>query len=144
MDSERRPRRVIQLLAAAAAVLVGCAPGGATTSTTPLIVPTRPVVVPDSATFVRVHADSVRHPYTAADVQFMSGMIPHHSQAIAMARMTPTHGASPTIRRLADRIINAQLDEIVTMQQWLADRRQRVPEARPGPMKMVMNGLEHE
>jgi len=144
MDSERRPIRVTRLLAAAAVLVVGCARAATTTTTYPLIVPTRPVVVPDSATYARAHADSVRHPYTDADIQFMSGMIPHHSQAIAMARMAPTHGASAAVRRLADRIINAQLDEIVTMQQWLADRRLQVPEARPGPMKMVMDGMEHE
>ena len=66
--------------------------------------------------------------FTAADVHFMSAMIGHHAQAITMARMAPTHGASPTIRTLAERIINAQQDEITTMQQWLRDRGQPVPD----------------
>jgi uncharacterized protein (DUF305 family) len=147
MGSERRPVRVRVPGWTAAVLLAACthaATTATTTSTRPLIVPTRPVVAPDSAAYARAHADSVRHPYTQADIHFMSGMIPHHSQAIAMARMAPTHGASPAVRRLADRIINAQLDEIVTMQQWLIDRHQQVPEARPGPMKMMMNGMEHE
>ncbi|GAC1659204.1 MAG: hypothetical protein NVS4B3_27180 [Gemmatimonadaceae bacterium] len=47
------------------------------------------------------------------------------------------------MRTLAERIINAQQDEIVTMQQWLADRGQPVPEARATGMKMMMNGAEH-
>ncbi len=99
---------------------------------------------PDSAAFAKARADSVRYPYTAADAHFMSAMIGHHSQAIVMAGWAPTHGASPSIRTLAERIINAQQDEIATMQQWLGDRRQPVPAARPGGMKMVTNGREHE
>jgi uncharacterized protein (DUF305 family) len=92
----------------------------------------------------KARADSIRNPYTEADIHFMSAMIGHHSQAIIMARMAPTHGASPAILTLAARIINAQQDEIVTMQHWLADRNQPVPPAVAGPMKMKMNGMEHE
>lgn len=91
----------------------------------------------------KASADSARYPYTAADVHFMSAMIGHHAQAIVMANLAPTHGASPAVRRLADRIINAQQDEIATMQGWLRDRRQPVPEARPmGAMQM--DGMKHE
>jgi len=84
------------------------------------------------------------YPYTTADVHFVSGMISHHSQAIIMARWAPTHGASASVRTLCERIINAQTDEIAIMQRWLRDRHQPVPEAKPLPMKMMMNGVEHE
>ena len=70
----------------------------------------------------RVRADSLRRPYTEADVSFMTGMIGHHRQALVMARWAPTHDASPAVGRLADRIVGGQLDEIATMQQWLGDR----------------------
>lgn len=97
----------------------------------------------DSAAAARARADSVRHPYTAADVDFMSRMIGHHAQAIVMALRAPTHGANPSVRILADRIINAQQDEILTMQTWLRDRHQPVPDANPAGMKMMMGGVEH-
>lgn len=97
-----------------------------------------------SASDAKAQADSVRHAYTAADVDFMAHMIGHHAQAIEMAQWAPTHGASPSVRILAARIINAQQDEIATMQQWLRARHEPVPEAKPGPMKMMMNGVEHE
>ena len=74
----------------------------------------------------------------------MSAMIGHHAQAIVMAEMAPTHGASPSLRTLAARIINAQLDEIALMQQWLRERKQPVPEARPGATRMTHGGVEHE
>ena len=98
----------------------------------------------ESAAIAKARADSIRNPYTAADVHFMQGMIGHHAQAIVMATWAPTHGANSSVRILAERIINAQQDEILTMQTWLGDRHQSVPEAKAGPMKMVMNGKEQE
>jgi uncharacterized protein (DUF305 family) len=91
----------------------------------------------------KARVDSSRLPYTDADVEFMSHMIGHHAQAIAMSRWAPTHGASPSVKRLADRIINAQQDEIATMQRWLSDRLKPVPEATPNGIRMTMNGMEH-
>lgn len=82
----------------------------------------------DSAAIARVRADSTRNPYTGADIHFMSAMIGHHSQALVMAGWAPTHGAGAAVRRLAERIINGQQDEIATMQQWLRDRGKPVPD----------------
>ena len=96
----------------------------------------------------KARADSARLPWTAADAQFMTHMIHHHSQAIVMARMAPTHGASPSVQTLASRIINAQLDEIATMQTWLRDRLQPVPQPDTMPrmagMQHDMSGMHHD
>ncbi|HET6763097.1 MAG TPA: DUF305 domain-containing protein, partial [Longimicrobiaceae bacterium] len=81
---------------------------------------------------------------TPADAHFMSAMIHHHAQAIVMSRLAPDHAQNEQVKVLASRIINAQQDEIATMQQWLRDRGQPVPEATPGPMKMEMNGMQHD
>jgi len=91
----------------------------------------------------RARADSLRYPYTEADIRFMSGMISHHAQAIVMANWAPTHGASAAVQRLSERIVNAQTDEIKAMQTWLGDRKQPVPAADPKGMKMAMGGMEH-
>jgi uncharacterized protein (DUF305 family) len=88
-------------------------------------------------------ADSVRRAYTPADVEFMTHMIAHHAQAITMAGWAPTHEASPSVGRLAERIINAQQDEIATMQQWLRNRNLPVPEPDPAGVRMTMDGAEH-
>ena len=82
-----------------------------------------------------------RYPYTQADVDFMSHMIAHHAQALVMARWAPTHGANQSVQTLAGRIINGQQDEIATMQRWLRDRGQPVPEPGDGSMKMA--GHQH-
>jgi uncharacterized protein (DUF305 family) len=102
---------------------------------------------PDAAeltALAKARADSARMPSTEADARFMTGMIGHHAQAIVMAGWAPSHGASPSIQTLCARIINAQRDEIATMQRWLADRGLPAPEPTAGPMKMKMNGMEHE
>ena len=78
--------------------------------------------------------------FAPADVDFMTGMIAHHAQAVAMARWAPSHGASPSVRTLCARIINAQGDEIVLMQNWLQDKRQSVPQ--PDPRGMHMAGMD--
>jgi uncharacterized protein (DUF305 family) len=95
------------------------------------------------AAIARARADSLRYPYTEADIRFMSGMISHHAQAIKMANWAPTHGGSDAILRLTARIINAQTDEIGLMRRWLEDRRQPVPDADPAGMKMKMGGMDH-
>lgn len=66
----------------------------------------------------------------------MRDMIHHHAQALIMAGWAPSHGAGPSLRRLADRIINGQQDEIATMQRWLQDRGQAAPEPADSSMKM--------
>ena len=133
-------RTISALLGACA--LAAC--GGHTGASKGAAGPTPASAQGEAAAIAKARADSIRYPYTAADVHFMQGMIGHHSQAIAMASWAPSHGASASVQRLAERIINAQQDEIATMQQWLADRRQTVPEAKSGPMKMMMNGKEQE
>jgi uncharacterized protein (DUF305 family) len=89
-------------------------------------------------------AANTPHTYTAADIHFMSGMISHHAQALVMAGWAASHSAGPSVQTLADRITNAQQDEIATMQRWLRDHHQAVPEANPHGMMMNMNGMQHE
>lgn len=118
--------------------------GGHTSATSGAPAPSPAAAQGEAAAIARAKADSIRNPYTAADVQFMQGMIGHHSQAIVMAGWAPSHGANSSVRVLCERIINAQQDEILTMQTWLGDRHQMVPQASPGPMKMMVNGKEQE
>ena len=78
-----------------------------------------------------------------AAVEFVTGMIHHHEQAVLMAGWAPTHGASPTIATLCQRIVISQRDEIGLMQTWLADNGQDVPEPNARGMRMTMGGAEH-
>ena len=85
--------------------------------------------------------------YVAADVQFMTGMIAHHAQAVLMAGWAPSHGASASIRALCERIVVGQHDEIVLMQRWLSDHHETVPDGdashdmMPGMAMNLMPGM---
>jgi uncharacterized protein (DUF305 family) len=93
--------------------------------------------------------DSVRRPYTAADIAFMSGMIMHHAQAVKMAGWAVSHGASKSLQIYCGRVAMAQTAEIGLMKQWLAERNQPVPEIDTGgggttmAMSMDMPGMDH-
>ena len=71
----------------------------------------------------------IYQPYSDADINFMTGMIPHHAQAVIMAGWAPSHGARSDVAILCERILVGQNDEIRSMQQWLADRGLPVPDA---------------
>lgn len=73
-------------------------------------------------------AERTRPRHNEADARFMTGMIAHHAQAIEIARWAPTHGASASLQVMAERVINAQQDEILLMQMWLRDRGLPAPD----------------
>ena len=83
------------------------------------------------------------NPASEADIEFMQGMIPHHAQAIKIAKWAPTHGASDAVQRMCERIVVAQGDEIALMQNWLRDRGKEVPAADATHHKHVMGGVVH-
>jgi uncharacterized protein (DUF305 family) len=66
--------------------------------------------------------------YTKADVEFMQGMIAHHSQAIVMSRMAESHGANPQVLKLSNKIDQSQVPEIRIMQSWLTRNKQFAPD----------------
>lgn len=79
-----------------------------------------------------------------ADVEFMSGMIPHHAQAVLIAGWAESHGARRDVLVLCQRIVVGQRDEIGLMQRWLAERGLEVPPADATTHKMKMGSMVHE
>ena len=70
----------------------------------------------------------VRSQQTVSDVSYMRAMIPHHSIAIMTSERA--HIRDPEVRRLADRIIDAQVREIAEMKRHIA----RLEASPPLPM----------
>jgi uncharacterized protein (DUF305 family) len=70
------------------------------------------------------------HP-SQADVEFMQGMIMHHSQAVEMTALIPSHTQNKDVQSLGARISRSQSDEIKFMQRWLAAHGEPVSMAMP-------------
>jgi uncharacterized protein (DUF305 family) len=75
-----------------------------------------------------------------ADVDFMQGMIMHHSQAVEMTALIPSHTENQAIRTLGSRISRSQSDEMNFMKRWLAQRGQPISMSMPGMPDMDMHG----
>ena len=110
-------------------------PAGPSADDTAAPTETRPADLAELEAIYRARQDSLRQRYTEADVRFVTGMIGHHAQALVMSELAESNGASPVMRVLTGRIINAQRDEIALMTRWLQDRGQPVPD-------VVVSGVE--
>jgi uncharacterized protein (DUF305 family) len=79
-----------------------------------------------------------------ADVEFMQGMIMHHSQAVEMTELLRTRSKDPAVQALGKRISISQTDEMKFMKEWLTGRGE--PISAPGAMDMAgmdMAGMDH-
>jgi uncharacterized protein (DUF305 family) len=78
-------------------------------------------------------------PRSAADVEFMQGMIMHHAQAVEMTGLIASHTENQEVRSLGARISSSQTDEIKFMRRWLAARGEPLSAAMPGMPGMDMS-----
>jgi uncharacterized protein (DUF305 family) len=131
----------------AAVVVSGCATagGGAASpaSTEPVATAGAPLSSSEIEALYAARIAESRTQFSEADARFMTDMIHHHAQALEMSRRAPSQGASPAVRTLAARIMNAQRDEIATMQQWLRDRDLPAPELHETPGGVMVHGGGH-
>jgi uncharacterized protein (DUF305 family) len=76
----------------------------------------------------------------------MQGMIMHHSQAVEMTALIPSHTENKEVRSLGARISSSQSDEIKFMRRWLAARGESVSMTTPqmsGPQMSEMD-MSHQ
>ena len=80
--------------------------------------------------------------FTSADVRFLTGMIPHHAQAVAMVDLAEGREISSQVRSLMDEIKAAQQPEIDQMQGLLSDwGRPEVDISDPTQLMSDMSGM---
>jgi uncharacterized protein (DUF305 family) len=109
--------------------------------------PTQPVVVQPGAPgeptkSLPPSTRATLPPRSAADVEFMQGMILHHSQAVEMTAMIESHTQNKDLRSLGARISSSQSDEIKFMKRWLAARGESIPKTTPNSATMDMPGMD--
>lgn len=124
-------RTIVGPLAAAGAglvLLLGAAGCGSTETATPA-----------SASTGSMMSTSAGDP---GDVQFAQQMIPHHEQAVEMARLALDNraGASDEVKSLAQQISTAQEPEIATMTGWMS---QWGASTDMGEMDNGVGGMDH-
>lgn len=66
-------------------------------------------------------------PLDAAERLYLQLMIPHHQGGVEMARYAASEAADSHVRRLAQRILDAQTSEVEALEAMLADRGGPVP-----------------
>lgn len=106
---------------------LACKSAAPATSAPPIVRPGAPGQPSRTMTTTQA-ADLSKVAYTKADVEFMQGMIGHHSQAVEMVELLKTRTSSETMQLLGKRIELSQDDEIKMMQRWLQDRGQALPD----------------
>ena len=79
-------------------------------------------------------------PLSNADVEFMQGMIMHHSQAVEMTALIASHTQDKSVHSIGAKITSSQTDEIRMMQRWLAARGQATSMSMPDMPGMDMSG----
>jgi uncharacterized protein (DUF305 family) len=82
----------------------------------------------------------VPRPPSQADIEFIQGMIMHHSQAIEMVDLLLTRTSNKDLLTLAKRMSISQIDEIEFMRQWLREHNQPAP-PRGSSLSMSSMGM---
>ncbi len=121
-----------RILALPAAALTALVVAGCGSDDTPVAAPASSAAAPSASGSA---AASTEH--NDADVMFAQMMIPHHRQAIDMAKMAATRAADPKVKELASKIQTAQDPEIQTMSTWLMAWNAPMPTGMPG-----MDGMD--
>lgn len=75
--------------------------------------------------------------FNKQDVSFAQEMIPHHRQAVEMAKLAETRATGPQVKAIAAEIQGAQDPEIAKMESWLKDWNKPVPDSG-------MSGMDHD
>ena len=117
----KRTLSFVALALAAALTIAGCGGNDASTSTS-------------------TTTSSSRSNFNDADVTFAQSMIPHHQQAIQMAKMAKMNASSPEVQQLAEKVEAAQGPEIGTMTGWLQDWGKKAP----ADSESDMGGIDHD
>ena len=82
------------------------------------------------------------HVQVSSESDFVIGMIPHHQEAVAVARVVLERGERAEVLALAEAIIATQADEIAELEAWRAAWYPTATAPAYVPMMQPLDGLE--
>ena len=129
--------RLVTTCSAAALMMAGAA---AHAQSAPIVQPGAPGAQPRLLT----EAEALRladNRYAPADVTFMQGMIVHHQQAVDMSQLVEDRTNNADVIAISGRILASQADEIMFMEEWLAERGERATMEGMGHAHHAMMGM---
>ena len=115
----RKHLAVAALVVAGTLTLAGCGGSDDSGSVMPGMSSSTPSSTPSSSEKMSDFNDT--------DVTFATNMIPHHLQAVEMAKLAASRAKNPAVKDLAMQIMNAQGPEIATMSGWLSSWGKPIP-----------------
>ncbi|HEX8869551.1 MAG TPA: DUF305 domain-containing protein [Lentzea sp.] len=86
--------------------------------------------------------ENAAKPDLKADITFAQEMVPHHQQALEMAKLVPDRSSNEKVRGLAQRIEKAQDPEITRMNGWLKEWGAEMKSHEGHDMAGMMSGDE--
>lgn len=86
-------------------------------------------------------ADATAHGAVDSEAAFIAGMIPHHQEAVDVAREVLERGERAEVRAFAAAIVATQQDEIDQLAAWLTAWHPLAPAATYAPMMRALVGL---
>jgi uncharacterized protein (DUF305 family) len=102
----KRTLALVAALPVAVLTLTACGGAGSTTNS-------------GTSTGTPSHSTSGAIMHNKADISFAQAMIPHHKQAVDMAKLATGRASDPRVKDLAARIQAAQDPEVMKMTGWL-------------------------
>lgn len=84
---------------------------------------------------------AVAHAPVTSEAGFLAAMVPHHQEAVDVAREVLVLGQRPEVRALAATIVATQAREIEQLRAWLAAWHPDEPPAAYEPMMRNLEGL---
>ncbi len=86
-------------------------------------------------------AGAALHAPITSEADFIAGMIPHHQEAVDVAREVVERGERGEVRALAQDIVAVQAGETARLEVWLAAWYPDAPAADYAPMMRRLEGL---
>ncbi len=76
------------------------------------------------------------------EAHFLDKMIMHHQDGVKMAELGAAKATNPEVKKMSEKMVSDQKEEIAQMEKWRSDLYKNVPKSKDMPPKMEMSSLQ--